>query len=127
MSALALLRLLPPGATLSAQRLSLAGADVLAASGAAMSRMRGGVAGLALQEPASALNPVRTIGDQIAEAAMLHLGMKRSPARSVALELLAEVGLDATDAMLRAYPFQLSGGQRQRALLASALSGRRSS
>ena len=124
MSALALLRLLPPGAALSAQRLSLAGEDVLAAGERAMCRMRGGVAGLALQEPASALNPVRTIGDQIAEAAMLHLGMKRAPARSVALELLAEVGLDATDAMLRAYPFQLSGGQRQRALLASALSGR---
>ena len=124
MSALALLRLLPPGAAVSAERLSLAGENVLAASERTMTRMRGGVAGLALQEPASALNPVRTIGDQIAEAATLHLALTRSEAREAALELLSEVGLDASDAMLRAYPFQLSGGQRQRALLASALSGR---
>jgi len=124
MSALSLLRLLPPGAALAAERLALAGEDVLAADERAMCRMRGGVAGLALQEPASALNPVRTIGDQIAEAAVLHLGLGRRAARAAARELLAEVGLEATETMLRAYPFQLSGGQRQRALLASALSGR---
>ena len=124
MSALALLRLLPPGASLAAQRLTLDGVDVLGASERAMGRLRGGTAGLALQEPASALNPVLTVGDQIAEAARLHLGASRSEARANALELLAEVGLESSDAVLKAYPFQLSGGQRQRALLACALSGR---
>jgi oligopeptide/dipeptide ABC transporter ATP-binding protein len=124
MSALALMGLLPPGASVSAQRLLLDGVDVLGAGERAMSRLRGGTAGLALQEPSFALNPVLTIGDQIAEAARLHLGASRREARDLALDLLDEVGLEPNDAVLKAYPFQLSGGQRQRALLASALSGR---
>ena len=124
MSALALMRLLPPGAILAAQRLSLDGVDVLGATERTMSRLRGGTAGLALQEPASALNPVLTVGDQVAEAARLHLGASRREARGVVLELLDEVGLESSEAVLKAYPFQLSGGQRQRVLLASALSGR---
>ena len=123
MSALAVVRLLPPGAVLAARRLALAGVDVLAADERAMALLRGGAVGVALQEPASALNPVRSVGDQIAESARLHLGLPRRAAREAALALLAEGGLEASPALLDAYPFQLSGGQRQRALLAAALSG----
>ncbi len=124
LSALALLRLLPPAARLTAERLTVDGVDVAGASEGAMARLRGGVAGLALQEPASALNPVRTVGAQIGEAARLHLGANGAEARAIALELLAEVGLGRDPRLLAAYPFQLSGGQRQRVLLACALSGR---
>jgi oligopeptide/dipeptide ABC transporter ATP-binding protein len=124
LSALALLRLLPPAARLSADRLAGDGVDVAAAPEGTMARLRGGVAGITLQEPASALNPVRTIGSQIEEAARLHLAATGADARAIAVELLAEVGLGEDPRLLAAYPFQLSGGQRQRALLACALSGR---
>jgi oligopeptide/dipeptide ABC transporter ATP-binding protein len=123
LSALALVRLLPANAACTAERLALDGVEVLAASEQVMGKLRGGVVGVALQEPASALNPVRTIGAQVAEAARLHLGSSPRDARAIALSLLDEVGMGADPMLLGAYPFQLSGGQRQRALLACALSG----
>ncbi len=124
LSALSLLCLTPPETRVTAARLAVAGQDVMTAGEAVMSRLRGGVVGLVLQEPAQALNPVRTVGSQVAEAACLHLGLTREQGLRAAADLLAEVGVDPPEAMLVAYPHQLSGGQRQRALLASALSGR---
>ncbi len=123
LTALALLRLVPPNARIRAARLAVAGSEVLAADDATLTHLRGGVVGLVMQEPAQALNPVRTVGSQVAEAARLHLGLDREEALRAAGQLLAEVGLDPPGAMLGAYPHQLSGGQRQRALLACALSG----
>jgi len=124
LSALALLRLVPPDARLTAERLAVAGEDVAAADQEALGRLRGGVVGLVLQEPAQALNPVRTVGWQVGEAARIHLGVGSEQAMAVAAGLLAEVGVEPPQVMSRAYPHQLSGGQRQRALLASALSGK---
>jgi oligopeptide/dipeptide ABC transporter ATP-binding protein len=124
LSALTLLRLAPPEARVSAARLEVSGEDLLTTDAATLSGLRGGVVGLVLQEPAQALNPVRTIGVQVAEAGRLHLDLGRAEAREVAAGLLAEVGVEPHRAMLDAYPHQLSGGQRQRVLLACALSGR---
>jgi oligopeptide/dipeptide ABC transporter ATP-binding protein len=124
LSALSLLRLTPSDASVSAEHLSVGGENVLTAGREALARLRGGVVGLVLQDPAQALNPVRTVGSQIAEAARIHLGLGREAADRAAADLLAEVGVGPPAAMLSAYPHQLSGGQRQRALLACALSGR---
>jgi oligopeptide/dipeptide ABC transporter ATP-binding protein len=123
LSALALLRLTPVDARVNAERLAVAGHDILVSDDRALATLRGGVVGLVLQEPAQALNPVRTVGSQVAEAARLHLKVTGKQALRIAADLLAEVGVNPPGAMLAAYPHQLSGGQRQRALLASALSG----
>lgn len=124
LSALALLRLVPRYAKVTAERLAVAGEDVRAADESALGRLRGGVVGLVLQEPAQALNPVRTVGYQVGEAARLHLGLGAREAMAAATELLEDVGVVPAPVMRRAYPHQLSGGQRQRALLASAISGK---
>lgn len=73
------------------------------------------------QEPMSSLNPVFTVGSQIAEILQLHLGMSRKQARARALELLIEVGIPSPETKIDAYPGQLSGGQQQRVMIAMAI------
>ena len=73
------------------------------------------------QEPMSSLNPVFTVGDQIAEVLRIHLGMGRKQARARVLELLKEVGIPSPDTKIDAYPSQLSGGQQQRVMIAIAI------
>ncbi|QYA55791.1 ABC transporter ATP-binding protein [Acinetobacter johnsonii] len=73
------------------------------------------------QEPMSSLNPVFTVGSQIAEILQLHLGMSRKQARARALELLIEVGISSAETKIDAYPGQLSGGQQQRVMIAMAI------
>lgn len=73
------------------------------------------------QEPMSSLNPVFTVGSQIAEILQLHLGMSRKQARARALELLIEVGIPSPETKIDAYPGQLSGGQQQRVIIAMAI------
>jgi peptide/nickel transport system ATP-binding protein len=85
--------------------------------------IRGGVIGLVLQEPGSALNPVRSIGTQLVETIRCHRRMSRRLARRAAAQLLDRVGLDQPGELLAAYPHQLSGGQLQRIMLALALAG----
>ena len=76
------------------------------------------------QEPAAALNPVYTIGDQITEVVQLHRDLGKREAQKVAIELLGETGIPEPEKRVNAYPFELSGGMQQRALIAIAISGR---
>jgi oligopeptide/dipeptide ABC transporter ATP-binding protein len=122
LTALALLGLVPEPGRVVAGTVSVAGEDVLREDEAHLSRLRGGLAGLVFQEPANALNPVRSVGFQVSEAARLHLGLPGGRSSGHAADMLAEVGLDGPEDVARAYPHQLSGGQRQRVLLACALS-----
>jgi peptide/nickel transport system ATP-binding protein len=123
LTALALLGLTPRGAEVSG-RLELAGeGDLLAAPAATWRRVRGGRIGVVFQEPMTALNPVLSIGFQIAEAVRAHRPVRRREARAAAVHLLERVRLAGAAGRLDAYPHQLSGGQRQRVLLALALAG----
>ncbi len=123
LTALAMLRLVPVPGRIVAGAVAVDGTDVVAAGDRELGHLRGGVLGMMFQEPSQALNPVRSIGFQVGEAARLHRGLDAKAAREEARRLLDEVGLEGTARLLAAYPHQLSGGQRQRALLASALSG----
>ncbi|NWF99940.1 MAG: ABC transporter ATP-binding protein [Thermoanaerobaculaceae bacterium] len=121
LSALAAIGLLPVSGRVVGGRIRLAGQDVLAASEETMCSLRGRAVGYLSQETGGALNPVRTVGFQVGEAARLHLGLTRRAAQERVVALLSEVGLEEPLRVARSYPHQLSGGQRQRALLAAAL------
>jgi oligopeptide/dipeptide ABC transporter ATP-binding protein len=99
-----------------------AGIDVVGASDHALSRVRGRDVAMVFQEPMTALNPTMRVGDQVAEALLIHRTVTdRSAARERAVELLGQVRLPDPTELARAYPHQLSGGQRQRVVLAIAL------
>ena len=83
--------------------------------------VRGGLAAMIFQEPMSALSPVHTIGDQIAEAILLHRNVTKKQATARAAEMLTKVGIPNPDVRLRQYPHELSGGMRQRVVIAMAL------
>jgi oligopeptide/dipeptide ABC transporter ATP-binding protein len=89
-----------------------------------MRAVRGKEIGMIFQEPLTALNPVYTVGEQVAEGLRLHENMSRRAAGARAVELLKEVGLPVPRQAARAYPHQLSGGQRQRAMIAQAVACR---
>ena len=120
MTALALMGLLPTGAELGGS-IRLNGQELVGLSDAAMCALRGDRIGMVFQEPMTALNPLHTVGDQVAEPLRLHRGMGRAPARAEALRLLDRVRLPQAAQRLDAYPHQLSGGQRQRVTIAMAL------
>ncbi|MEW5422004.1 ABC transporter ATP-binding protein [Amorphus sp. 3PC139-8] len=120
MTALSVMRLLPPGMTAKGA-IRLQGEDLFAKSEREMCRIRGGSVGLVFQEPMTALNPVRPIGDQIAEAVRLHLPLSRADTEARVLRLLDRVGLTRAKVGPERYPHQLSGGQRQRVVIAIAI------
>ena len=120
-TALSCLRLLGPGGTNPAGRIILDGVDVLRADPAELQRLRGGVAGMVFQEPMTSLNPLHTIGRQVAEAITLHQPLRGPALRQRVIELLQRAGLHAAAERLDAFPHQLSGGQRQRVMIAIAL------
>jgi peptide/nickel transport system ATP-binding protein len=120
MTALALMGLLPEGATVRGQ-VRLNGQDLTTLDEAALCRLRGHRLGMVFQEPMTALNPLHTVGHQISEPLRLHKGFTRSAARAEALRLLERVQLPQARERLDAYPHQLSGGQRQRVVIAIAL------
>jgi peptide/nickel transport system ATP-binding protein len=99
----------------------LNGQELIGLNDAAMCALRGNRIGMVFQEPMTALNPLHTIGHQIAEPLRLHRGMARAAARAEALRLLERVRLPQAAQRLDAYPHQLSGGQRQRVTIAMAL------
>jgi peptide/nickel transport system ATP-binding protein len=119
-TAMAIVRLLPRNAE-CAGRVLWRGDDLLQAVPAHMQRLRGREIACVFQDPMSSLNPVFTVGDQIAEPLVKHLGMRRTAARKRAEELLAEVGIPEARRRLGSYPHELSGGQQQRVMIAMAL------
>jgi peptide/nickel transport system ATP-binding protein len=127
MTALALMRLLPPAARLISGTADYAATEgsqqLMTLTEAEMRRMRGGGIGMIFQEPATSLNPVMSIGRQIEEVLELHLDLRGAPARRRARELLEAVGIPEAERRLDEYPFQLSGGMKQRAMIAMALAG----
>ncbi|TMV89093.1 ABC transporter ATP-binding protein [Thioclava sp. BHET1] len=120
MTALAAMRLLPPRARISGDIL-LGGLNLRHRSERQMCRLRGRDIAMIFQEPMSALNPMMTIGDQVAETLTLHEKMPRVAALEVARDTLARVGLPASRFPLTLYPHELSGGQRQRVAIAMAI------
>jgi len=119
-----LLALLPPKRTEIAGAIRVAGQDVMALRGKALRAFRGAVASMIFQDPALALDPVYTVGAQIAEAVMRHKGVGRTEAMTVALEMLTRVRIPSPERRLKAYPHELSGGMRQRVMIALALACR---
>ncbi len=121
MTANAVLGLLPPGVRAVAGRILFDGRDLLRFAENDLRRVRGARIGMIFQEPMTALNPLRTIGDQIGEMFRIHTGFGRSEIERRVLTLLEEVHIPDPAAASRAYPHELSGGQRQRAMIAMAL------
>ena len=121
-TALSILRLVDAAKTTG--RIGFEGIDLCAISEAEMQVIRGGQIGMIFQEPMTALNPLYTVGHQIAEVLVLHEGLEKKPARARAIELLARTGIPSPDERVGFYPHQLSGGQRQRAMIAMALACR---
>jgi peptide/nickel transport system ATP-binding protein len=121
-TALSVLRLIqPPGRIESGSHVSFEGQDLMALGEEAMRRVRGNRIAMIFQEPMTALNPVFTVGDQIAEVARIHQGASRRQAWERAVEMLTLVGIPSPAERAKAYPHQLSGGMRQRVLIAMAL------
>ncbi|WP_312147979.1 dipeptide ABC transporter ATP-binding protein [Brevundimonas sp.] len=120
MTALAVLGLTPPRATMTGE-IRLNGQLVSGAPDAALQKVRGRDVGVIFQEPMTALNPVMTIGDQVAETVRLHKKVSRKEALAVARAVLDRVGLPAERFPLSRYPHELSGGQRQRVAIAIAI------
>ena len=119
-TALALMGLLPEGAKVAGS-IRLAGQELTLLDEVALCALRGAKMGMVFQEPMTALNPLHTIGRQIAESLRLHRRISAREARAEALRLLERVQLPQAAQRLDAYPHQLSGGQRQRVVIAIAL------
>ncbi|MBL8838882.1 MAG: ABC transporter ATP-binding protein [Alphaproteobacteria bacterium] len=124
MTALALLRLIPPPGRVTHGRIEFDGIDVLAQPEAAMQDLRGRAMSMIFQEPMTSLNPVFTIGEQIEETLRVHERLDRAATRRRAVELLELVEIPAAARRLGDYPHQLSGGMRQRVMIAIALACR---
>jgi oligopeptide/dipeptide ABC transporter ATP-binding protein len=122
-SALSILRLIPdpPGRIVDGQIL-FKGKDLLKLSNSEMRKVRGNEISMIFQEPMTSLNPVFTIGNQIAEAVQLHQGLSKRASLEKAIEMLKLVGIPSPEQRVKEYPHQLSGGMRQRAMIAMALS-----
>jgi oligopeptide/dipeptide ABC transporter ATP-binding protein len=124
-TALTIMRLIPdpPGKILEGE-IEFEDSDLLQLSPADMRQVRGRDIAMIFQEPMTSLNPVYTIGDQIAETYVIHQGMGKPEAFQRAAEMLRLVGIPAPERRVREYPHQLSGGMRQRAMIAMAMACR---
>lgn len=121
-TALSLLRLIrPPGSIQPGSRIEFEGDDLLTLDDAAMRMIRGNRIAMIFQEPMSALNPVLTVGDQVAEVVRVHTDLSRRDAWQRAIDMLALTGIPDPRDRATQYPHQLSGGMRQRVMIAMAL------
>lgn len=122
-TSLATMGLLPVGQSKidEKSKIIFEGKDLLDLSRTEMRKICGKDIAMIFQEPMSSLNPVFTVGNQIAEVLCLHMGMSRKQARQRVLELLKEVGIPSPETKIDAYPNQLSGGQQQRVMIAMAI------
>ncbi|MBF2760915.1 MAG: ABC transporter ATP-binding protein [Ectothiorhodospiraceae bacterium AqS1] len=122
--AMSILRLIPspPGEIVDGSRILFAGEDLLGMDDDRIRHIRGGQISMVFQEPMTSLNPVLTIGLQLTETMMLHLGLDQAAADRRAIELLEMVGIGEPERRLRQYPHHFSGGMRQRVMIALALS-----
>ena len=121
-SALAVMGLVPcPPGEIAGGCVRLNGVDLLNLEEEGLQRIRGRRIGMVFQEPLTSLNPVFTIGEQIAEPLRVHLSLAETEIRERSLQLLNDVGLDSPAQRLSDYPHQLSGGQRQRVMIAMSL------
>jgi oligopeptide/dipeptide ABC transporter ATP-binding protein len=123
-TSLSILRLVPepPGEIVAGSSVRFDGRELLALSRSEMRSVRGNDIAMIFQEPMTSLNPVYTVGDQIAETVRLHRRVGRKAAKGQAVEMLRLVGLPDPEERAGAYPHELSGGQRQRVMIAMALS-----
>jgi ABC-type glutathione transport system ATPase component len=117
--ALAVIGLLPSVARITSGAIRFNGSDLLTSSEKSLSALRGRAISMVFQEPTAALDPVMTIGDQVAEPFVIHQKLSAKAARNEARGLLQRVGIPPERAT--SYPFELSGGQRQRAMIAAAI------
>lgn len=120
----AIMRLLPPKAIVTAERVAFRGDDILGKTERQMDRLRGKDIALIMQDPRYSLNPVLPIGKQIAEAARLHLDLKGRQALEAARDMLVRVRINDPDRVMRQYPHQISGGMGQRVMIAMMLIAR---
>jgi len=123
-TAFSILRLLQPPGRIVGGSVNFLGRDLLTLTEREMREVRGAGISLIFQEPMTALNPVMRVGDQIAEALLVHGKASRSEARERAIELLEAVKIPDAARRVRDYPHQLSGGMRQRVMIAIALACR---
>jgi peptide/nickel transport system ATP-binding protein len=120
-TALSVLRLIARPGRIVEGEIRLAGRNLLAVSEAEMRAVRGNEISMIFQEPMTSLNPVLTVGKQIAETAILHQNLSRDAAHDKAVEMLRLVRIPEAERRVHEYPFQLSGGMRQRVMIAMAL------
>ena len=124
MTALSIMRLLPPAGRIVDGRVLLDGTNLLELPEIAMRKERGGRMGMIFQEPMTSLNPVMTVGEQIAEAVRIHDPQHAASPNGRVVELLKSVGIPDPEQRRSEYPHQLSGGMKQRIMIAIALAGR---
>lgn len=124
LTALAVMRLLPNTATMRADSIQLGNDDILKIPEIDFCQFRGRRIGFIFQDPMSSLNPVMTIGAQIAEVLNIHFQLSAEQVKQQVLDLLAQVEIPSPETRINAYPHQLSGGQRQRVMIAMALAGK---
>ena len=118
---LAVMGLLPPSATVTADRMTFDGKDMLTMSRAEKRKIIGKDIAMIFQEPVASLNPCFTVGFQIEETLRFHLGMDKRARRARAIELFEQVGIRDAEQRLGAFPHQMSGGQCQRVMIAMAI------
>ncbi|MCX5859565.1 MAG: ABC transporter ATP-binding protein [Proteobacteria bacterium] len=123
-TALSILRLVPPPGRIVGGRIEFAGRDILQLNPSELRKIRGDRIAMVFQEPMSALNPVLTVGNQVLESVRLHQKVSRREGRDKTVELFKLVGIPSPEMRFAAYPHQLSGGMRQRVMLAMALAGK---